>query len=319
VQVCSNEADVKRALQAWSEYRTSGKQPIEQYQRSTPKKRTLATMWGKQDSKASNAAAGVEQESPAGVNAGSLAISSQIHERESKAGNHAAGEQGGSCAGITAGSLKEGDSQSHGHTVHARSSDDVVAMGQARLPLEASESMPKPAKASLCSLQRPADSLAELKCVSQSARDTAADASRLVSRPSQQSERGTDRSEMDLTSEAEPDKGSDAPETPHNSSPMKEKDTERAGKSRSAHCQPSSMRRSRCHAGLHNCCLPSNVTSGHLELSAHLSPRRRPSFLDLTCSYMQTRCQDRQCLCDAHEQSQAACSCSAAFQILHAT
>ena len=273
MQVCSNEADVKRALQAWSDYRTSGKQPIEQYQRSTPKKRTLATMWGKQDSKAPSAAAGVEQTSRAGINAGSPAISSsQVHECKSRAGNDAAGEQGGTCAGITAGSLKNGNSQSHEHTMHAPSSDDVAAMGQAStLPLEASESMPKPVKASLSGLQRPADSLAEPNGVSQSARDTAADASRLASRPSQQSEKGTDRIERDLTSEAEPEKGSDAPETPHNSSPMKEKDTERGGKSRLAHCQPSSMCASRYQAGLHW----KNVIGDDLELNAHSSPFRK--------------------------------------------
>lgn len=58
VQVCNSEADVKRALQAWSEYRTSGKQPIEQYQRSTPAKRTLATLWGKHGSRAAAGDAG---------------------------------------------------------------------------------------------------------------------------------------------------------------------------------------------------------------------------------------------------------------------
>ena len=54
-QVCNCEADVKRALQAWSEYRTSGKQPIEQYQKSTPAKRNLATMWGQHASSAAEA------------------------------------------------------------------------------------------------------------------------------------------------------------------------------------------------------------------------------------------------------------------------
>ncbi|CAL5220154.1 g2117 [Coccomyxa viridis] len=58
VMVCNSEADVKRALQAWSEYRTSGKQPIEQYQRSTPAKRTLATLWGKHGSRAAAGDAG---------------------------------------------------------------------------------------------------------------------------------------------------------------------------------------------------------------------------------------------------------------------
>ena len=45
-QVCRDEADVKRALQAWSQYRMSGKQPAELYQASQPKKHTLASMWG---------------------------------------------------------------------------------------------------------------------------------------------------------------------------------------------------------------------------------------------------------------------------------
>ena len=46
VQVCREEADVKRALQAWSQYRTSGRQPAELYEARQPKKRTLASMWG---------------------------------------------------------------------------------------------------------------------------------------------------------------------------------------------------------------------------------------------------------------------------------
>ena len=46
IQVCRDEADVKRALQAWSQYRVSGKQPAELYEASQPKKRTLASMWG---------------------------------------------------------------------------------------------------------------------------------------------------------------------------------------------------------------------------------------------------------------------------------
>ena len=58
MQVCGSEADVKRALQAWSEYRASGKQPIERYQRSTPAKRTIATMWGKHGSRAAAGDAG---------------------------------------------------------------------------------------------------------------------------------------------------------------------------------------------------------------------------------------------------------------------
>ena len=58
MQVCDSEADVKRALQAWSEYRASGKQPIEQYQRSTPAKRTIAAMWGKHGSRAAAGDAG---------------------------------------------------------------------------------------------------------------------------------------------------------------------------------------------------------------------------------------------------------------------
>ena len=37
---------MKRALQAWSQYRVSGKQPAELYEASQPKKRTLASMWG---------------------------------------------------------------------------------------------------------------------------------------------------------------------------------------------------------------------------------------------------------------------------------
>ena len=45
-QVCRDEADVKRALQAWSQYRMSGKQPAELYRASQPKKNTLASMWG---------------------------------------------------------------------------------------------------------------------------------------------------------------------------------------------------------------------------------------------------------------------------------
>ena len=45
-QVCRDEADVKRALQAWSQYRMSGKQPAELYGASQPKKHTLASMWG---------------------------------------------------------------------------------------------------------------------------------------------------------------------------------------------------------------------------------------------------------------------------------
>ena len=45
-QVCRGEADVKRALQAWSQYRMSGKQPAELYRASQPKKNTLASMWG---------------------------------------------------------------------------------------------------------------------------------------------------------------------------------------------------------------------------------------------------------------------------------
>ena len=45
-QVCRVETDVKRALQAWSQYRMSGKQPAELYGASQPKKHTLASMWG---------------------------------------------------------------------------------------------------------------------------------------------------------------------------------------------------------------------------------------------------------------------------------
>lgn len=68
VQVCNSEADVKRALQVWSEYKASGKQPLEQYQRSTPAKRTLATLWGKHGSTAAaNNAGGAGQTSSSRV------------------------------------------------------------------------------------------------------------------------------------------------------------------------------------------------------------------------------------------------------------
>lgn len=70
-QLCSSEADVKRALQAWSDYRTSGKQPIEQYTKSTPAKRTLATLWGKQEVKAAKVG-GHEDNVSNGVFAASL-------------------------------------------------------------------------------------------------------------------------------------------------------------------------------------------------------------------------------------------------------
>ena len=77
--MCTSEADVRRALQAWSEYRTSGKQPIEQYERSTPAKRTLATMWGRRESTAADDAGQVEE-----------SFGSQAQQRDHK---HACGSQ----------------------------------------------------------------------------------------------------------------------------------------------------------------------------------------------------------------------------------
>ena len=70
-QVCSSETDVKRALQAWSDYRISGKQPIEQYTKSMSTKRTLATLWGKQEVKATKVG-GQEDNISNGVFAASL-------------------------------------------------------------------------------------------------------------------------------------------------------------------------------------------------------------------------------------------------------
>lgn len=42
---------MKRALRAWSDYRTSPSQLLEQFQKSTPAKRTLNTLWHKHESK----------------------------------------------------------------------------------------------------------------------------------------------------------------------------------------------------------------------------------------------------------------------------
>lgn len=79
-QVCSSEADVKRALHAWSDYRTSGKQPIEQYTKSMSAKRTLATLWGQQEIKAAKVG-GNEDNVSNGVFAASLQ-NSGIHAQE---------------------------------------------------------------------------------------------------------------------------------------------------------------------------------------------------------------------------------------------